>query len=118
MIARVYAPDLSNPEFAVPTVLTLGLPTLFGALGLAAVFSAELSSADAILFTSSSGVRSFVDQAATLKLKSKARKPLAGSIGPVTSESMRAIGMPVDFEAGTSSLDALVQALVQRLASA
>ena len=50
MIARVYAPALENPEFAVPTVLTVGLPTLFGALGLAAVFSAELSSADAILF--------------------------------------------------------------------
>jgi SSS family solute:Na+ symporter len=50
MIARVYAPALENPEFAVPTVLTLGLPSLFGALGLAAVFSAELSSADAILF--------------------------------------------------------------------
>ena len=50
MIAHVYAPDLPNPEFAVPTVLTLGLPTLIGALGLAAVFSAEVSSADAILF--------------------------------------------------------------------
>lgn len=50
MIARVYAPELANQEFAVPTVLTLGLPTFFGALGLAAVFSAELSSADAILF--------------------------------------------------------------------
>jgi SSS family solute:Na+ symporter len=50
MIARVYAPALENPELAVPTVLTLGLPTLFGAVGLAAVFSAELSSADAILF--------------------------------------------------------------------
>ncbi len=50
MIAHVYAPDLTNPEFAVPTVLTLGLPTILGAVGLAAVFSAELSSADAILF--------------------------------------------------------------------
>ena len=50
MIARVYEPNLANPEFAVPTVLTLGLPAVFGALGLAAVFSAEVSSADAILF--------------------------------------------------------------------
>ncbi len=50
MIAHVYAPGLENPEFAVPTVLTLGVPIAFGALGLAAVFSAELSSADAILF--------------------------------------------------------------------
>jgi SSS family solute:Na+ symporter len=50
MIARVYAPALQNPELAVPTVLTVGLPAVLGAIGLAAVFSAELSSADAILF--------------------------------------------------------------------
>lgn len=50
MIARIYAPDLAQPELAVPTVLTLGLPLALGALGLAAVFSAEVSSADAILF--------------------------------------------------------------------
>lgn len=74
--------------------------------------------ADAVLFTSSSGVRSFVDQAAALKLSPNAVQPLAGSIGPITSETMRTIGMPVDFEAETSSLDALIQALVQRLASA
>ena len=50
MIARVHAPDLAQTELAVPTVLTLGLPTLFGALGLAAVFSAEVSTADTVLF--------------------------------------------------------------------
>ncbi len=51
MIAHVYAPDLgANSEFAVPTVLTLGLPPLLGALGLAAVFSAEVSSADTVLY--------------------------------------------------------------------
>ncbi|HUF76451.1 MAG TPA: sodium:solute symporter family protein, partial [Longimicrobiales bacterium] len=50
MIARVYAPALEQPELAVPTVLTLGLPTLFGALALAAVFSAEVSTADTVLF--------------------------------------------------------------------
>jgi SSS family solute:Na+ symporter len=50
LVAHVYAPTLANPEFAVPTVLTLGLPVLLGALGLAAVFSAEMSSADAVLF--------------------------------------------------------------------
>jgi SSS family solute:Na+ symporter len=50
MIARIYDPALANPEFAVPIVLTEGLPELLGALGLAAVFSAELSSADAVLF--------------------------------------------------------------------
>jgi SSS family solute:Na+ symporter len=50
MIAHVYDPSLGNAEFAVPVVLTHGLPTVLGAAGLAAVFSAELSSADAVLF--------------------------------------------------------------------
>jgi SSS family solute:Na+ symporter len=50
MMARAYAPALPNAELALPTVLAVGLPPAVGALGLAAVFSAELSSADAILF--------------------------------------------------------------------
>lgn len=50
IIAHAFAPDLANYELALPTVLTLGLPPAIGAIGLAAVFSAEVSSADAILF--------------------------------------------------------------------
>jgi len=71
--------------------------------------------ADAILFASSSAVQSFVDQAAALQLASGARRPLAGSIGPQTSETMRKKGLPVDFEARTPSLDSLVEALVAKL---
>lgn len=71
--------------------------------------------ADAILFVSSSAVRSFVDQAAALKLAKDARKPLAGSIGPQTSEMMKKVAMPIDFVAKTPSLDALVEALVKKL---
>ena len=50
MIARVYDPDLVDIEHALMLVLTTGLPTMVGSLGLAAVLSAEISSADAILF--------------------------------------------------------------------
>lgn len=71
--------------------------------------------ADAILFASSSAVQSFVDQAAALKLATNAKRPLAGSIGPQTSETMKKAGMPIDFEAKTPSLDALVDALVKKL---
>lgn len=71
--------------------------------------------ADAILFASSSAVQSFVDQAAALVLSKSARRPLAGSIGPQTSETMKQVGMPVDFTAKTPSLDALVDALVKKL---
>ena len=50
MIARTFDPALADQEHALMLVLTAGLPTLLGGLGLAAVFSAEISSADAILF--------------------------------------------------------------------
>lgn len=50
MIARAVDPALANPELALPIVLTQTLPPALGALALAAVFSAEISSADAILF--------------------------------------------------------------------
>ena len=50
MIARVYDPNLVDIEHALMLVLTTGLPTMVGTLGLAAVLSAEISSADAILF--------------------------------------------------------------------
>jgi len=71
--------------------------------------------ADAILFASSSAVQSFVDQAGALKLGKDAKRPIAGSIGPLTSETMKKVGMPIDFEAKTPSLDALVEALVKKL---
>ncbi|MEY3775302.1 MAG: hypothetical protein RLZZ129_2082 [Verrucomicrobiota bacterium] len=71
--------------------------------------------ADAILFASSSAVQSFAAQAAALQLASGARRPLAGSIGPQTSATMKQAGLPVDFTAKTPGLDALVEALVKRL---
>lgn len=87
--------------------------TELGADPVAADFRAR--GADAILFASSSAVQSFTDQAASLKLAKDARRPLAGSIGPQTSETMKKVGMPIDFEAKTPSLDALVEALVTKL---
>ena len=50
MIARMLVPDLPDQNLALPTLLLESLPPLVGALGLAALFSAEVSSADAILF--------------------------------------------------------------------
>jgi len=50
IIARLRFPQLADPNLALPMVLTFGVPPLVGALGLAAVFSAEISAADAVLF--------------------------------------------------------------------
>jgi uroporphyrinogen-III synthase len=71
--------------------------------------------ADAILFASPSSAQSFFDQAATLKLEPKAKRPLAGSIGPTTTATMKQLGLPVDFEATEPSLESLVQALNSKL---
>ncbi len=71
--------------------------------------------ADAILFTSSSAVDSYTSQSASLRRGEKAKQPLYGSIGPLTSDTMRQNKIPVDFEAGEASLDALIEALIKKL---
>lgn len=50
MAARVLYPDIASPNLVLPTVLVRALPLWLGALALAAVFSAEVSTCDAILF--------------------------------------------------------------------
>ncbi|MBL8962001.1 MAG: sodium:solute symporter family protein, partial [Gemmatimonadetes bacterium] len=51
IIARAGHPELAtNPQLALPTLLVQDVPVAIGALGLAALFSAEVSTADAILF--------------------------------------------------------------------
>ena len=50
MIARGLHPGLENRELALPTLLMQDLPPIVGAIGIAALFSAEVSAADAALF--------------------------------------------------------------------
>ena len=50
MIARGWLEPLGNRELAMPMVLSEVLPLWLGALLLAAIFSAEVSTADAVLF--------------------------------------------------------------------
>jgi SSS family solute:Na+ symporter len=60
LVARTLHPGLSEPEMALPTVLASNVPPIIGSLALAAVFSAMISSADAVLFMlSTSGARDF-----------------------------------------------------------
>ena len=70
MFARAAFPDLPDHDLALPTLLMESLPPLVGALGLAALFSAEVSSSDAILFMLSTSLsqdlyRRFVRSSAT-----------------------------------------------------
>jgi solute:Na+ symporter, SSS family len=70
MAARVHYPAIDGRDLVLPTVMLNELPLVFGSLALAAVFSAEVSTCDAILFmlaTSSSKdlYQRFVNPAAT-----------------------------------------------------
>ena len=73
--------------------------------------------ADAIVFTSSSTVDSYAEQEDVLTLQEGARKPIHCSIGPITSESLKENGLSVDVETPKSSLDAVVETLVEKLCS-
>lgn len=50
MITRALHPDLVNSDLALPTLFARDLPFAVGAVGLAAIFSAEISAGDALLF--------------------------------------------------------------------
>ena len=56
MLAVIALPRLANPELALPSVMTQLVPRWLGLWALAAVFSAELSATDAILFMLSSSL--------------------------------------------------------------
>ena len=70
MAARVLHPGLEDVNMALPVVLVNHLPPAVGSLALAAVLSAEISSADAVLFMLSTSLsqdlyRRFLKQDAT-----------------------------------------------------
>jgi uroporphyrinogen-III synthase len=73
---------------------------------------------DVITFTSSSTVRNFVSLLLDLKAeRESAPAPLLqgvklASIGPVTSATLRHLGLPVDIEAGEYTVPGLVRAIV------
>ena len=70
VVARARHPGLSDPELALPTILLHDLPPLLGALGLAAAFTTDVNTADAILFMLATSLaqdlyRGFVDREAS-----------------------------------------------------
>jgi uroporphyrinogen III methyltransferase/synthase len=69
---------------------------------------------DAVTFTSSSSVRNFVDLLGRDGVPAILDGVLMASIGPVTSETMRSLGLSPAVEAADSTVAGLVRALVAR----
>ena len=98
-VASVLYPELEKADTALATVLTGTLPVALGALALAAVFSAEVSSADAVLFMlSTSAARDFykgflnreASDASVLRV-ARLTAVLAGAIGIVVAVLARTV---------------------------
>lgn len=90
MAARVSNPGIESPNLVLPTVLMEQLPVFVGALALAAIYSAEVSTCDAILFMLSTSLsqdlyKRFLRPGATdRELLGVARgAALAGAVGGV-----------------------------------
>ncbi len=69
MIAFYHFPNLPNRELALPTLMTQALPVWLGGLLLGAIFAAEVSTADAVLFMLSTSLskdlyKTFINPAA------------------------------------------------------
>jgi len=74
----------------------------------AALEALQQGSVDIITFTSSSTVRYFVESVGV----DAARGATIVSMGPITSETARALGLTVTAEARTATLDSLIEAVV------
>ncbi|MFZ4583660.1 MAG: uroporphyrinogen-III C-methyltransferase [Acidimicrobiia bacterium] len=79
-----------------------------------AVDQVRAGDVDAVTFTSSSTVQNFHAVVGALP----ADGPTVASIGPITSDTARSLGYRVDVEADPHTIDGLVQAVLDRLASA
>jgi SSS family solute:Na+ symporter len=103
IVARGRFPELKSPNDALPTVLMFMLPPLVGAIGLSAVFSAEISASDAVLFMLTTSLsqdlyRRFINPAAA------DRRVL--QVARVTAVSAAALGVALAIALG-SVVDAL-----------
>lgn len=117
---RVFLPnaDLARPVLqerlqeagaAVDRVIAYRTVPATGGVDLPALLAA--GEIDAITFTSSSTVRSFVQRLGTDALD-RARQAVIACIGPVTAETAREAGLPVSVVAEPSTIEGLVEALV------
>jgi uroporphyrinogen III methyltransferase/synthase len=112
--SREVLPDGLRAMGATVDVVPLYRSTRDGANAGALRKALEKGKVDLVTFTSGSAVQGFVDAVGP----ELARGARGASIGPVTSEAMRAAGIDVRVEAGESTIPALADAVAALLGGA
>jgi SSS family solute:Na+ symporter len=88
MAVRALSPGLANPELALPLLATDILPPWLGALALVALFAAEISTADAVLFMLATSLSRDLYQAAFRPHADDARLLRVGRIAAATGGAL------------------------------
>lgn len=116
MAARVHFPDLADPGSALVKLFTEVAPMWLGALMLAAILSAEVSSADAVLFMIATSLsRDVLEPLSRGKLSDRARLALArrsalgaGALGILLANWFQSILSALSFFYGLLTLTLFV----------
>lgn len=116
MAARVHFPELADPGSALVRLFTEVAPMWLGALMLAAILSAEVSSADAVLFMIATSLsRDVLEPLARGKLSDRARLALArrsalgaGALGILLANWFQSILSALSFFYGLLTLTLFV----------
>ena len=103
IIAHSRFPDLPHREMALPTLLVESLPVWLGGLLLGAIFSAEVSAADAVLFMLSTSLTRDLYQAFINPEADDARIVKAARIAAILCGAIGA-GLAIQFETVISAL--------------
>ncbi len=112
--AREVLPDTLRERGAVVDVVPV-YRTELGTGGGSVLERLADGSVDVVTFTSSSTVRNFVELAKGLDLAEAMKDVLVASIGPITSDTARELGLTVGVEADEYTIPGLVQAVVNEL---
>lgn len=110
--AREVLPDTLRKRGAVVDVVPV-YRTVLGTGGGSVLERLADGTVDAVTFTSSSTVRNFVELAKDIDLTGSMKDVLVASIGPITSDTARELGLTVGVEASEYTIPGLVQAVAK-----
>lgn len=115
--AREVLPDTLRERGAIVDVVT-AYRTVLGSGESSVLQRLSEGSVDVVTFTSSSTVKNFVKLAEGIDLASAMKDVTVASIGPITSDTARALGLTVGVEAKEYDIPGLVQAVCDHYGSA